>query len=243
MTKQTLLFDLDDTLIHCNKYFQSIIDQFADQLELWFKDYGLAAEEIKQKQLEIDISGVTRNGFTDEHFPQSLVDTYSHFAAVYGRLSSPKEMDWLRELGWSVYDQEAEPYPYMQETLAELQTDGHLLCLYTGGVPAIQQKKVKQVGIGPFFENRMFVRQHKNTEALNGILKSSQFDRKQTWMIGNSMRTDVLPALEAGIHSIYLPAPNDWSFNVVEVETKPQGAFLTLSSLREIRYAIQEYTK
>lgn len=242
MTKQTLLFDLDDTLIHCNKYFQGVIDHFAEQLALWFAEYRLGIDEIKQKQLDIDISGVTQFGFTLEHFPQSLVDTYLHFAAVYGRPVSGRETAWLKDLGWSVYDQDAEPYPYMTETLEELRTDGHQLCLYTGGVPAVQQKKVKKAGLEAFFENRMFVRRHKNTEALDEILKSGPFDRKRTWMIGNSIRTDVLPALENGIHSIYLPSPNDWEFNLVEVNAEPQGAFLTLSSLKEIRYAIREYT-
>ncbi|MEH7330658.1 HAD family hydrolase, partial [Priestia megaterium] len=52
MQKQTLLFNLDDTLVHCNKYFRDTINAFVAQLQEWFKN--LTKEEIKQKQLEID---------------------------------------------------------------------------------------------------------------------------------------------------------------------------------------------
>ena len=51
MQKQTLLFNLDDTLVHCNKYFRDTINAFVAQLQEWFEN--LTKEEIKQKQLEI----------------------------------------------------------------------------------------------------------------------------------------------------------------------------------------------
>lgn len=241
MNHQTLLFDMDDTLIHCNKYFQQIIDNFAEQMEDWFSFVGLKAEEIKQKQLEIDISGVTLHGFVETHFPESLVETYLYFSDLFGRKPQAADKDWMVRIGRSVYEVEVEPYPYMKETLQELENDGHRLYLYTGGVPAIQQRKIEAAGLERFFGERIFIRQHKNTQELDKILRSADFDRKNTWMIGNSMRTDVLPALENGIHSIYLPAVNEWQFNVVDVYAKPLGAYFTLNSLREIKRAIAGY--
>ncbi|GIP39572.1 haloacid dehalogenase [Paenibacillus sp. J31TS4] len=238
MKPQTILFDMDDTLVHCNKYFMLVLDQFADLMETWFASYELSKQEVLDKQLEIDIAGVHVLGFTESHFPQSLVDTYRHFGTLTGRRLSRMEVTELQELGRSVYEHEVEPYPYMVEALQELEEDGHRLYLYTGGVEAIQMRKVKAVSLETYFQDRIFIRRHKNAEALDAILKANGFDRSQTWMVGNSMRTDVMPALENGIHAIYLPAENEWAFNVVEATAEPQGAFLTLRSLNEVRAAI-----
>lgn len=241
MTSQILLFDMDDTLIHCNKYFQQVIDRFTGRMTDWFAAEGIDPEAVKAKQLEIDIEGVTQQGFVETHFPESLVDTYRFFCSEYGVAEQSKRVDELAQLGRSVYQMEAEPYPHMKETLHRLSRDGHELHLYTGGVPSIQQGKISAAGLEPFFQDRIFIRQHKNTEALQQILDSRGFERNRTWMIGNSMRTDVLPALENGIHSIYVPAQMEWQFNVVDIKIKPVGAYLQLGSLRELRPAIQHY--
>lgn len=62
MQKQTLLFNLDDTLVHCNKYFRDTINAFVAQLQEWFEK--LTKEEIKQKQLEIDLKVSKSMAFT-----------------------------------------------------------------------------------------------------------------------------------------------------------------------------------
>ncbi|MNN57615.1 hypothetical protein D3C81_1726100 [compost metagenome] len=60
-------------------------------------------------------------------------------------------------------------------------------------------------------------------------------------MVGNSLRTDIIPGLEQGTHVIYIPAPNEWHYNVVDITVKPKGAFLTLSSLNQVPEAIHGY--
>lgn len=243
MNNQIIFFDLDDTLVHCNKYFHLVIEQFADQMKTWFSGYDISQEQIKQKQLELDIASVHLHGFIKEHFPQSFVDTYEYFADIEGRIKSKKEIFWLRQLGYSVYEQDIEPYPYMNETLQDLKKRGHELYLYTGGDVAIQQKKVKQMGLEPFFNNRIIITQHKTTTFLESILIKEQFDRTKTWMIGNSIRTDVLPALETGIHAIYIPAVTEWQYNIAEIHAKPKGAFLKLSALHQVPEAIHSYNQ
>jgi putative hydrolase of the HAD superfamily len=62
-------------------------------------------------------------------------------------------------------------------------------------------------------------------------------------MIGNSLRTDIVPALESGIHAIFIPADNEWNYNIVEVKSEPAGAYLTISSLNQVPNAINAYLK
>jgi putative hydrolase of the HAD superfamily len=242
MKKQTILFDLDDTLIYCNKYFDLVIDQFADLMEMWFHSYHIPIEEIKKKQAAIDLERVLLSGFAPDHFPQSFVDSYNYFTDSTGRAKRADEIERLHELGQGVYGHSIEPYPFMTETLSQIEAEGHDLHLYTGGDRAIQMRKVTEGGLLRFFADRIHVARHKTFDFLEALIRKHGFDRTSTWMIGNSLRTDVTPALKAGIHTIYMPAAQEWSFNIVDVDIEPKGAFLTLGSLREIPEAIRSYT-
>lgn len=242
MSKQTILFDMDDTLIYCNKFFDLVIDQFADQMETWFHGYPFSLEELKKKQAQIDLERVILNGFSPDHFPQSFVDTYEYYSDMTGRAKSQEEIERLRALGSSVYGHSIEPYAHMEETLSELQADGHMLHLYTGGDPAIQMRKVTEAGLERYFADRIHITRHKNVEFLNGLIRSHGFDRKNTWMIGNSLRTDILPALKNGIHAIFMPVEREWEYNQIEIDVKPAGAYFTLTSLSQIPETIRRYT-
>lgn len=241
MKEQTILFDLDDTLVHCNKYFDVVIDQFVDLMLTWFSGHGLLAQDIKQKQLQIDLAGIHIHGFMPERFPKSFVETYQWFSGHFNRKMSAKEESWLMQLGHTVYEYTVEPYPLMNETLDQLQQDGHRLFLYTGGDASIQMKKVKDLSLDTYFHDRIFVTVHKTKEFMETIMHEQGFDRKHTWMIGNSVKTDVLPALHAGIHSIHIPVAQDWAYNTGTIDIAPQGAFYQLGSLEEVPTTIQSY--
>lgn len=238
--KQQIIFDLDDTLIYCNKYFDLILDQFVDQMLQWFGENGLTEEEIRNKQIEIDVAGVAEVGFASEHFPRSLVETYRFYCKQYGRIPGSFDESMLLELGRNVYSQEVEPYPGMTQTLESLLKTGHQLNLYTGGEVVIQQKKIDQMKLTDYFEDRIYIRQHKNFSALERILEENVFDRKVTWMIGNSLRTDISPALEAGIHAIYLKQAKEWVYNMIELEQKPSSVLYTIQKLTEVPSVIHD---
>lgn len=241
MREQTILFDLDDTLVHCNKYFDFVIDQFIDLMLTWYSGHGLNAQDIKQKQLQIDLAGIHIHGFMPDRFPKSFVETYQWFAAQYNRPTSVKEESWLLQLGHTVYEYTAEPYPLMNETLDHLQQAGHRLFLYTGGDATIQMKKVKDLSLDTYFDDRIFVTVHKTREYMETIMNEQRFDRDHTWMIGNSIKTDVLPALHAGIHSIHIPVQQDWEYNTGTIDITPKGAFYQLNSLQEVPDTIHAY--
>lgn len=233
-TTQQVIFDLDDTLVHCNKYFDLILGQYFELMSDWFNLYGLTINEIRNKQVEIDVYTVNTSGLASDNFPKSLIATYRFFCAKYNRPTDLQHEQQLHKLGLSVYDQEIEAYPGMVETLDTLKQDGHHLFLYTGGDDTIQQRKIEQMKLAAYFDDRIYIRQHKNVEALENILSSQGFDRTRTWMIGNSLRTDVLPAVTAGIKSIYLKQQNEWSYNLIELKQELQEAVMTISAIHEV---------
>ncbi|MBW7477521.1 HAD hydrolase-like protein [Paenibacillus oenotherae] len=239
--KQNILFDLDDTLIYCNRYFYLVIDQFIDSMASYFHGYNISSDIIRSKQTEIDIAAVHAVGFKSDHFPQSFIDTYRHFSNLVGRTRSVLEEDLLWKLGRSVYEHEVEPYPFMEETLDRLASSGHELHLYTGGELLIQRRKIEKMRLERYFGNRIYIRSHKNNEAMENILQEGGFDRSMTWMIGNSMRTDVVPALTSGIHAIHMKADSEWVYNIVGIDIVPKGAFFTLNKLNEIPDTIHSY--
>ncbi|PZT53888.1 HAD family hydrolase [Paenibacillus silvae] len=240
LIKQHILFDLDDTLVYCNKYFNLVLGEFFENMMQWFDGHPLTTQQIREKQLEIDVTGVNKVGFASHHFPQSLIDTYRYFSQRYARPTSTKEETYLSKLGMSVYTQEVEPYPHMVETLEDLKSAGHSLYLYTGGETVIQQRKIDQMKLSIYFDDRIYIRQHKNIEALEGILASGTFDRRATWMIGNSLRTDIMPAVNAGIQSIYIKQPNEWQYNIVELQPNPEVSMYTITALEEVPKVIHE---
>lgn len=240
--KQQLMFDLDDTLIYCNKYFFFVIDQFIDAMTTWFGGSSLVTPEaIRDKQTERDIVLIGNSGFKSEHFPRSFIDTYSYFCDLTGKTRSVKDEDFLWKLGISVYEHETEPYPNMERTLDSLANAGHQLHLYTGGELLIQRRKIERMELERYFESRIYIRQLKNNDALEQILSTGSFDRDHTWMIGNSIRTDVVPALTAGIHAIHMKTQEEWHYNVVQIDVQPKGAFLTLDQLKDVPDAIHNY--
>ncbi|WHY01362.1 HAD family hydrolase [Neobacillus sp. DY30] len=232
MQKQNILFNLDDTLSYCNRYFSLVIDEFADQMMAWFD--SLTEEDIKLKQLQLDVAAISEHGLKSERFPESFVGTYNYYCYLTGREKKNDEIHYLRELGFKVFKFPVEPIPYMNETLQRLKDDGHELYLHTGGDEANQRRKISQLELTTYFEHRIFISEHKDTTALSNILKTIKAAPDVTWMVGNSLRTDIVPALEMDIHAIYIPAENEWNYNMVEVNVEHNSAFLTVDSLQEV---------
>ncbi|QGQ45897.1 HAD family hydrolase [Metabacillus sediminilitoris] len=241
MEKQNILFNLDDTLSYCNRYFNQVIDEFADQMITWFD--SITKEEIKQKQLQIDVEAISQHGLVSERFPESFVGSYKYFCDLTGKEMKKDEIQYLRELGFKVFEIPVEPIPYMNETLQRLKEEGHELYLHTGGDEANQRKKIAQLELTTYFEHRIFISEHKDTTALSDILKTINADPKVTWMVGNSLRTDIVPALEMNIHAIYIPAENEWQYNLVKVNVEHSSAFLTINSLQEVPDVIYKHTQ
>ncbi|ULT59515.1 HAD family hydrolase [Neobacillus drentensis] len=232
MQKQNILFNLDDTLSYCNRYFNLVIDEFADQMMTWFK--SITEEDIKQKQLQLDVAAISVHGLKSDRFPESFVGTYKYYCDLTGREKKKDEIQYLRELGFKVFEIPVEPIPYMNETLQRLKEEGHELYLHTGGDEPNQHRKITQLELTTYFEHRIFISEHKDTTALSDILKTIKADPNVTWMVGNSLRTDIVPALETGIHAIYIPAETEWKYNLVEVNVEHSSLFITVDSLQEV---------
>jgi putative hydrolase of the HAD superfamily len=109
--KQTILFNLDDTLAYCNRYFNQVIGIFVDQMTAWFD--SLTKEEIRQKQLEIDLEAISAHGLRSDRFPESFVNSYYYFCDLTGKEKKKSNIEFLRELDFKVFKIPVEPIPFI----------------------------------------------------------------------------------------------------------------------------------
>ncbi|MBL0388153.1 HAD family hydrolase [Tumebacillus sp. ITR2] len=240
--KQHLLFDLDDTLIHCNRFFNEARSEFIAAMLSFFQGYPIEAKLIDDTQQHIDLSGIEQHGLGKHRFPESLVATYRLMCEKYGKTPSKHEEQEIEAVGYGVYTKPIELYPHAHDTLELLRSEGHELYLYTGGDHEIQTAKVLKAGLGDIFpEDRRFISEHKNRSVLSKIMQERGLEHLSTWMVGNSARNDIRPALEEGIHAIHLPDKGGWSFDQADLNVPVIGRFFTLETIKGVPDIIRDH--
>jgi putative hydrolase of the HAD superfamily len=148
---------------------------------------------------------------------------------------NPEEERELLLLGYEVYRCPVELYPHAREVLAELEDSGYNLYLYTGGDPDIQIQKLVQSGLDRYFRpDRRFVTPFKDKIRLQQLIRSFGIPPSAAWMVGNSLRSDILPALELGLTAIHIPESEPWEYDHAVIPEDYHPRFLSVSELREV---------
>src|SRR5216683_710110 len=109
----------------------------------------------------------------------------------------------------------------------------HDLILLTKGDIEEQKLKVERSGIEECFKQVIIV-QEKDVATYHRVARELQLDPKDTWMIGNSPRSDINPALTAGLNAVYIPHPHTWHLEHEEVQNTREGHLLTLSVFADL---------
>ncbi len=202
MTRQHLIFDADDTLWENNIYFEAAFDEFCDFLA----HSSLSPEEVRAVLDEIEIANARVHGYGSRNFGRNL-------AACYQKLSEHRiaEADLVRvkEFAHAILEKPVELLSGVAETVAEL-SSRHELTIFTKGDPDEQRMKIDGSGLASHFAHAAIVKE-KNQVAYCVLAEERGFDRDRTWMIGNSPKSDINPALAAGLNAVYVPHPRTWS--------------------------------
>jgi putative hydrolase of the HAD superfamily len=121
----------------------------------------------------------------------------------------------------------------VQETLNYL-TPRHQLILLTKGDEEEQKLKVENSGLAMHFASILIVAE-KDQTTYHQLVSSMDLDPARTWMIGNSPRSDINPALAAGLNAVFIPHPHTWLLEIQDVEHTGSGQLLQLSRFAELR--------
>jgi putative hydrolase of the HAD superfamily len=223
MTITAVALDADDTLWHNESIFHLTQDQYVDLL----KDYG-EPDHMRTRLLEVEIRNLKLYGYGVKSFTLSMIET----AIDLTRGAVPaKTIMQILELGRAMLEHPVEPLPGVAETLAALK-GGYKLLMVTKGDLMNQEQKLARSGLGDCFDAIEIVSE-KDAQTYRRIVARQGLEPDATVMIGNSMKSDVLPALEAGLWGIHIPYHLTWAHEHAEPPAD-SPRFAKLDSIRDL---------
>ncbi len=221
---QQLIFDADDTLWENNIYFERAFDDFVE-----FLDHStLSAPEVRAVLDEIEEVNRKLHGYGALNFGRNLRQCFKRLAE---RAVSDSDLEQVMSFAERILEQPLELIAGVVDTLAVL-AGRHELFLFTKGHPEEQKLKIERSGLSPYFSHAAIVHE-KDAASYAELVRSCSLEPARTWMIGNSPRSDINPALALGLGAVYIPHPRTWS-----LETEPvchdNGRLLILKSFADL---------
>jgi putative hydrolase of the HAD superfamily len=220
---QTLLIDADDTLWENNVYFERAIAAFISYLD--HREYS--PNEVRATLNEVERETILTHGYGLPSFTRSLLLCFERLSPAP---MSEEKTESILGFARSIAEQEIELLPGVAETLAELATR-HRLILMTKGNHAEQADKLSRSGLASYFAAveivaekdpatyREVILRYPSEAPASGALPSY-------WMLGNSPRSDINPALAAGLNAVFLFHKNTWVLEHSTLDSAPEGQLL-----------------
>jgi putative hydrolase of the HAD superfamily len=225
MARHTLLIDADDTLWENNIFFEKAIDDFISRLE----HLGYTREYIRHILNATERRNIRQHGYGVRSFRRSLEDTYLKLAGNSARREMVKDIEQMAQELESTPPHILDGVP---ETLAYL-AKHHRLILLTKGEPAEQAAKVERSGLQAHFDAIEIVLE-KDSGTYGRMIEQFKIVKSHGWMVGNSPRSDINPALQSGLNAVFIPHSATWELEKSELESG-SGKLLILSAFRELR--------
>ena len=210
ITRQHLIFDADDTLWENNIYFEAAFEQFCEYLS----HSSMSPDEIRGVLDEIEVANLSIHGYGSRNYGRNLAECYQRLAE---RHISAADLDAVREFAHAILERPIELLEGVAETIAAL-AKRHELTIFTKGDPDEQRLKIERSGLAEHFAHTAIVRE-KNEPAYRQLAQERGFHPARTWMVGNSPKSDINPALAVGLKAVYVPHPRTW---VLEHEEVPE---------------------
>jgi len=211
---QYLIFDADDTLWENNIHFERAIEDFLDFLA----HSTLTREEARAVLDEIERANFGVHGYGSAAFSRNLRLCYEHLAE---REIAEDDLRTVMTFGERILSQPIELIEGVEETLALL-AEQHHLTLMTKGHPEEQRMKIDRSGLGSYFRHAAVVPE-KDPAAYRSLVTQLEVDSARTWMIGNSPKSDILPARQVGMSAVFLPNQHTWVLEHDEVDPADTG--------------------
>lgn len=219
---QALLIDADDTLWENNIYFERAIANFISFLN----HHEYSPERVREVLNEVERECIVTHGYGLHSFAHALVRTFERLA-VEPLTSSLHET--INGFAHTIAEHPIEILRGVPETLQYL-SDRHHLILLTKGAIAEQTGKIERSGLKEYFAAVEIVAE-KEVFTYHNVVSKYGLSSDSTWMIGNSPKSDVNPALAAGLNAVLVPHGNTWILEHDEVaEPTPPSQLLVVES-------------
>jgi putative hydrolase of the HAD superfamily len=225
MTRQFLMIDADDTLWENNIYFEKAFDEFVEYLD----HSTLNPVEIRQVLDEIELVNAKVHGYGSLNFGNNLRQCYQHLAE---RDVREEDLRIVMSFAERILDCPMQVIGGVPETLEYLAAR-HDLTLFTKGHPEEQKLKIDRSGLGRYFGHTAIVKE-KDVAAYRALVAERGISPESAWMAGNSAKSDINPALEAGLNAVFIPHPRTWALEREDVRPG-KGRLLVLDRFADLQ--------
>jgi putative hydrolase of the HAD superfamily len=224
--QQALLIDADDTLWENNLYFERAIARFIAYLD--HQQHSAAA--VREALNRWERSTIAAHGYGVLSFRRALVSCLEELAQ---HPVTEQQREQVTQFAQSIADHQIELLPGVAETLPSL-AERHRLILVTKGNAMEQRAKLDASGIHMHF-TAVEIPAEKHEAAYRAIVARYGLCAQTTWMIGNSPRSDINPALAAGLNAVYVHHPHTWALEQATLDrpTEPR-TLLQLSTFSQL---------
>jgi putative hydrolase of the HAD superfamily len=224
--RQTLLIDADDTLWENNVYFERAIAEFMSFLN----HRERSAVEVREILNDVERECIVSHGYGLHSFTHALVKTFERLSI---EPLTPALHETIHGFSRTIAEQPVQILPQVPETLEYL-SGRHELILVTKGDRKEQAGKVDRSGLKEYFSAVEIVSE-KHVGEYRAIINRHDLSSESTWMVGNSPKSDINPALGAGINAVFVPHDETWVLEHEELaEAKPPTKLLVVNRFSEL---------
>jgi putative hydrolase of the HAD superfamily len=224
---QTLLIDADDTLWENNIYFERAIASFISFLN----HHEFSPAQVRAVLNDVERDCIVTHGYGLHSFAHALTQTFEKLSV---EPITPALHETVKGFAHAIAEHPIEVRTGVEETLAYL-APRHRLILMTKGEPREQAGKVERSGLKHHFAAVEIVPE-KDAEVYERIAEKHDLNKRASWMIGNSPKSDINPALAAGLNAVFVPHADTWILEAAEVATaQPPSKLLVVERFEELR--------
>ena len=225
---QTLLIDADETLWENNVYFERAIANFISFLN----HHEYTPEQVREVLMEVERATIVKHGHGLNSFVRALVETFERLSV---EPFTPALHDTIHGFAHAIVKHPVEIIAGVPETLDYLAGRHHLI-LMTKGNFTEQSGKVERSGLKPYFA-AVEVVPEKEPSVYRDVVGKYGLARDLTWMVGNSPKSDVNPALAVGLNAVFVPHDQPWLLEHEELAEPSNGCgrLLVLERFSQLR--------
>ena len=223
---QTLLIDADDTLWENNIYFERAIANFISFLN----HHEYSPEQVREVLNDVERECIVSHGYGLHSFAHALVQTFERLAV---EPLTPSLHETIHGFAHTIAGHPIEILEGVPQTLQYLSARHHVI-LMTKGAVVEQLGKVERSGLKDYFAAVEVVAE-KDMPAYREVISKYGLAPDSTWMVGNSPKSDINPALAAGLNAVFVPHGNTWILEHDEVtQALPPRRLLVVESFSEL---------
>ena len=216
-------FDADDTLWVNETYFRETEEKFAALLEGYE-----TKNKIDQELFKTEMDNLRLYGYGVKGFMLSMIETA---LTVSNNTISQASLNEILEHGKAMLSKPVDLLEGVTEALEKLHSEYRLIVLTKGDL-LDQERKIKESGLSKYFHHIEVLSDKKESNYLN-LLENLKIDVNEFLMIGNSLKSDILPIVNIGAKAIHIPFHTTWQHEQVTIENNT-SEYLKLNKLTEV---------